>query len=172
MRLRLILFALIAVSVFSAAKSYPAQGGYGVSQIGPAQPSSALDQELIAQVKQFDQAAKSKDIQYFKRTLTDDFLEIGNNGASSDKADFIKDKQEPEKPEAPARKSVVGEQERLYDFQVLPLNEGAAVVSYNKIDPGQTPKYLHISTVWVKQDGQWKLKFEQITPNLWSLNDI
>jgi hypothetical protein len=57
-------------------------------------------------------------------------------------------------------------------MQVVPLNENAAIVTWNEIDPGSTPKYVHLSAVWVKQDGQWKLKFQQSTPNVWSAYDL
>jgi len=54
----------------------------------------------------------------------------------------------------------------------LPLNENAAVVTYNAVLPGEGARYQHLSNVWVKQGDQWKLKFQQSTPNLWSLGDI
>ena len=65
-----------------------------------------------------------------------------------------------------------GKDLRFYDFKVLPLNENAAVVTYNAVLPGEGARYQHLSNVWVKQGDQWKLKFQQSTPNLWSLGDI
>jgi len=29
--------------------------------------------------------------------------------------------------------------------------------------PGMAPRYQHISDLWVKQDDQWRLKFQQAT---------
>jgi hypothetical protein len=28
----------------------------------------------------------------------------------------------------------------------------------------ETPRYQHVSSIWVRQDSQWKLKFQQATP--------
>jgi hypothetical protein len=45
-----------------------------------------------------------------------------------------------------------------------------AVVTYDAVvreapqeDQGAPPRYQHFSSVWVKQGGQWKLKFHQAT---------
>ena len=61
---------------------------------------------------------------------------------------------------------------RAYDFHVVKLNDDSAVVAYNLIVPGEHPRYRHMADTWAKIDGQWKLKFRQITPNLWSANDL
>ena len=57
---------------------------------------------------------------------------------------------------------------RPYGLQVVQLNEGAAVVTYDviirmaKYDE-DIPRYQHISSVWVKLGEQWKLRFQQAT---------
>ena len=59
---------------------------------------------------------------------------------------------------------------RQYDFKVLPVSENVAIVTYDAImkvdvddDEIQIPRYQHLSSVWVKQGEQWKLKFQQAT---------
>ena len=54
------------------------------------------------------------------------------------------------------------------NVQVVPLNEGAAVVTYDVIIrmvhyDDETPRYQHISSIWVKQGNDWKLRFQQAT---------
>jgi len=61
---------------------------------------------------------------------------------------------------------------RTYDFHVVKLNNDSAVVAYNLIVPGERPRYRHMADTWAKIGGRWKLKFRQITPNLWSANDL
>jgi hypothetical protein len=50
----------------------------------------------------------------------------------------------------------------------------AAIVTYDAIvreapqeDQGPPPRYQHFSSVWVKQEGAWKLKFHQATAAHW-----
>jgi len=57
---------------------------------------------------------------------------------------------------------------RPYGIQVVQLNEGAAVVTYDVIIrmaryDEDIPRYQHISSVWVKLGEQWKLRFQQAT---------
>ncbi|MGA7908014.1 MAG: nuclear transport factor 2 family protein, partial [Candidatus Sulfotelmatobacter sp.] len=61
-----------------------------------------------------------------------------------------------------------------YDFKVVEVGEDAAVVTYDAVvrealqeDQGPPPRYQHFSSVWVKQGGQWKLKFHQATATHW-----
>jgi hypothetical protein len=60
---------------------------------------------------------------------------------------------------------------RAYDFHVVKLNDDSAVVAYDLIVPGVHSRYRHMADTWAKIGGQWKLKFRQITPNLWSETD-
>lgn len=135
----------------------------GVS-LGVAQTSksvSAFDQQLIDQQKQFLQATDGKNASAVAASVADDFQGIGTNGDLYDRGEVIDSAHGP-KPEAT----------RAYDFHVVKLTEDSAVVAYNLIMPGQHPRYRHMADTWAKVDGQWKLKFRQITPNLWSANDL
>lgn len=124
-------------------------------------PVSAFDQQLIDQQQQLLQATQSKDATAVDRAIADDFQGIATNGDFYDKSDVV------ESAQAGAPKGT-----RAYDFHVIKLNDDSAVVAYNLIVPGEHPRYRHLADTWAKIGGQWKLKFRQITPNLWSANDL
>ena len=131
-----------------------------VSQ-APSKPVSAFEQQLIDQQKQFLQATQSKDSSMVDRAIADDFQGIETNGDFYDKGDLVESAQ-----------AGMPQGTRAYDFHVIKLNDDSAVVAYNLIVPGGQPRYRHMADTWAKIGGQWKLKFRQITPNLWSANDL
>src|SRR5260370_41438647 len=124
-------------------------------------PVSACDRELIEQQKQSLQAAQTRNPIAVDRAIADDFHGIATNGDFYDKSEVVESAQ-------------VGmpKDTRAYDFQVVKLNDDSAVVAYNLIVPGEHPRYRHMADTWTRIVGQWKLKFRQITPNLWSANDL
>jgi hypothetical protein len=124
-------------------------------------PVSAFEQQLIDQQKQFLQAEQSKNASAVQKSVAEDFQGIGTNGDFYDKGEVVDSAREG----MPANT-------RAYDFHVVKLNGDSAVVAYNLVLPGGHPRYRHMSDTWAKLDGQWKLKFRQITPNLWSANDL
>jgi hypothetical protein len=124
-------------------------------------PVSAFEQQLIDQQKQFLQAEQSKNAAMVDRSVADDFQGIGTNGDFYDKGEVVDS----------AREGMPSGT-RAYEFHVIKLNDNSAVVAYNLIVPGGHPRYRHMSDTWAKIDGQWKLKFRQITANLWSANDL
>jgi len=128
------------------------------SQVLSPKPLSAFDHQLIEWQKQFLQATQSKDAAAVDRAVANDFRGIGTNGDFYDKSEVVSSAEE--------------ERVRAYDFCVVKLNDTAAVVAYNLIVPGEHPRYRHMADTWVKIGGQWKLKFRQVTPNLWSANDV
>ena len=125
---------------------------------------SSFEQRLIANVKELAGASQRNDGDYFKRTLADDFTAVPKNGGTIDRADFLEDI-------LGADKTQESKQPWLYNIKVIPLSEGAALVTYDEILPGEDPRYRHVSNIWIKQGEQWKLKFQQTTPNLWSIGD-
>jgi hypothetical protein len=124
-------------------------------------PVSAFDQQLIDQQKQLLQATQSKDATAVDRAIADDFQGIDTNGDFYDKGEVVDSAQ-----------TGMPKDTRAYDFHVVKLNDDSAVVAYNLIVPGEHPRYRHMADTWARIDGQWKLKFRQITPNLWSANDL
>lgn len=126
-----------------------------------AKPLPAFDQQLIEQQKQFLQAIQTKNPTAVDRAIADDFQGIGTNGDFYDKSEVVESAQQ-----------ATPKDTRAYDFHVVKLNDDSAVVTYNLIVPGEHPRYRHMADTWAKIDGQWKLKFRQITPNIWSANDL
>jgi hypothetical protein len=125
-----------------------------------AKPLSPLEQQLIANEKALAEAQKKKDVEYLKKTFTDDFVVAGADGRLHSREEVIGDAYEVELKEYTP-----------YDIEVVPLNESAAVVTYDAIIAmakydEEIPRYQHISSVWVKQGEQWRLKFQQATPHV------
>ncbi|MGA6986822.1 MAG: nuclear transport factor 2 family protein [Terriglobales bacterium] len=132
-----------------------------LSQAPSSNPISAFDQQLIDQQKQFLQATESKNSTAVERAVADDFQGIETNGDFYDKGDVIDSAQKG-----------MPKNTRAYDFHVVKLTDDSAVVAYNLIVPGERPRYRHMADTWAKIGGRWKLKFRQITPNLWSETDL
>jgi hypothetical protein len=132
-----------------------------LSQAPSSKLVSTFDQQLIDQQKQFLQATQAKQTNVVDRAVADDFQGIGTNGDFYDKSEVVE-----------SAEKGMPQDTRAYDFHVVKLNDDSAVVAYNLIVPGEHPRYRHMADTWARIDGQWKLKFRQITPNLWSANDL
>jgi len=122
-------------------------------------PLTPLEQLLIANTKAIPEAQKAKDVAFLKHTLTDDFLSVGSEGKLHDKEEILGSAHDGELKDYYA-----------YNLRVLPVNDNAAIVTYDCVihmpegdAPGMAPRYQHISDLWVKQDDQWRLKFQQST---------
>src|SRR5215471_4632512 len=140
---------LLAILVLSCA---------ALAQTPASDPSSAFDQQLIASQKQFLQAMMDKNVTELDRSTGDNFKGIETNGDLYDRRELIS--------------SDLPKDTLSYGFQVVKLDDDCAVVSYNLVVPKETPRYRHMADTWAKVGGQWKLKFRQITPNLWSAKDF
>lgn len=137
-----------------------------IVQDGAAHPSDAasIQQEMIDLQKAFVGAQDRGNAEYVKNALADDFTSIETNGGTSGKNEFVHDIHPPERP---------GPSPILYDFKVVELDESCAVVTYQAVFPdSHMEKYQRLSDTWVKQDGKWKLKFQQTTLDLWSAHDL
>jgi hypothetical protein len=148
-------------SIFLLSAAILVSAALAISQTPSGPPVSAFDQQLIDQQKQFLQTEQSKDAVAIDRAIADDFQGIGNNGDFYEKSEVVE-----------SAHGGTPKDWRAYDFRVIKLNDDSAVVAYNLIVPGAHPRYRHMSDTWAKINGQWKLKFRQITPNLWSANDL
>lgn len=133
-----------------------------LAQSTPDKPPTPFDQSLISAEKNFIAAAKKGDVAFFKRTLTDDFSFVGSDGQLADRQEMIDQFSDGDVDLLP------------YDMKVLSAGEGAAIVTYDVVlrvppaeDQGPPPRYQHISTVWVKQGGDWKMKFQQMSVSHW-----
>jgi hypothetical protein len=126
-------------------------------------PLSAFEQTVIANEKSLIDAEKKDDGAYFKQTLADDFSLVGIDG---------------ELVQGTEAAGGLGDTDLVeltpYDIKVVPLADKGAIVTYDAIireapeeDQGPPPRYQHLSSVWIKQGEQWKLKFHQTTAKHW-----
>ena len=132
-----------------------------LAQTPAPKPLSPFEQELVNNQKQFMQAFQEKNVSYVSQTVSEDFKGIGTNGDFYDKDELVGAAQEGMPKDL-----------RIYDVRVVRLDEDCAVVAFNQIVPGAHPRYRHMSDTWTKEGGKWKLKFQQVTPNLWSATDL
>lgn len=134
----------------------------GTAQGQASQQADASTSGLVALQKAFIAAQERGDAEYVKNAVASGFTGIETNGNITDRAEFIRVRPD-EKP---------GESPMLYDFRVIQLGENCAVVTYDGVfSSNPRERYQHVSDVWVNEDGHWKLKFQQITLNLWSAHD-
>jgi hypothetical protein len=128
--------------------------------------AQSTEQTLIDLQKSAATAQTRKDADFFRRTLADDYLSIGSGGDSGHKADMV---------EGISDSDVTDIQ--LYNFKFVPIDENSAILAYDSVihrprhNVGAR-RYQHVSSVWVKQGDNWKLKFQQATPNEWSYGDF
>jgi hypothetical protein len=124
---------------------------------------SPIEQTLIASEKSLIEAKKKDDAAFFKRTLSADFSLVGVDGQLIEGQDAA---------------NGLGDSDLVeltpYDMKVVTVADDAAIVTYDAVvreapqeDQGSPPRYQHFSSVWVKQDGVWKLKFHQATAAHW-----
>ena len=144
----------------------PAQQNNGANNVASSTDSlpltnrknlTPLEQTLIANTKALPAAWKKKDAEFFKTTLTDDFLEVAIDGKVYAKNDVLEGVHMADVQEYSP-----------YDVHVLPINDSAAIVTYDcivRMSLGEepVPRYQHITDIWVKQSEQWRLKFQQAT---------
>jgi hypothetical protein len=154
----LVLFCVALVIPVAPAAEAPANVPQQQSNL------SAFQQELINTQKMLLDALERGDAGYVTRAVADDFMLITPTGDTAEKADIVHDIHP-----APASEP----KPTLYEFHVVQLDEDCAVVSYKAVFPGAgMERYQSLSNTWVKQGGQWKLKFQQSTLNLWSAHDL
>ncbi len=128
--------------------------------------TNPLQQTLIDAQQRAANAEIKKDAAFFAHALAEDFTEVDPNGDTSDRDDFVKGVSDSDLTNI-----------LLYNFKLVPLSDGAAVLTYDRVilrtkrDFGSR-RYQHVSSTWVKDGADWKLKFQQITPNQWSANDF
>ncbi len=122
---------------------------------------SPFEQEVLNNQNQFQQALADKNVTYVNQTVADDFRGIATNGDFYDRDELV----------GSAHEGLPKDQ-RVYDVSVVRLTENSAVVTYNLIIPAGRPRYRHMSDTWAKDGSKWKLKFEQVTINLWSATDF
>ena len=149
---------VIALVATSAANNQPAPPRSDQPSVAAADTAdSSLTQLLLEQEKALPAAEKRKDLEFFKNVTTDDFLEVAPDAKVYTKDEMMEGLNE-----------VDLQNYSIYDAKVIPLNDHAAVVTYDAIvqmvvGDERAPRYQHISSVWVNQGGKWLLKFQQAT---------
>ncbi len=149
MKLKTVVLA-ICLSVFPSAMS---------AQTGQSQSADSTPALLMAKSKAVSAALKAKDVEALKTLLASDFRSIGSEGKSHERTDLLGD-----------AKDGTLRDFTFYDPQVIQIDSGVALVTYNLIvtmpegDDLLAPRYQKISDLWVRQGSDWKLKFEQSTP--------
>ena len=143
---------IVCLSFFSIA-AFAQTSGHQSKSLSP------LEQTLIANTKAVPEAQKSRNVDFLKHTLTDDFMSVGSEGKLHDKEEMLTSAHEGELKDF-----------YTYNLRVMPVNDETAIVTYDCIihmpegdAPGMAPRYQHISDLWVKQDDQWRLRFQQAT---------
>jgi len=133
----------------------------GQTNVSPKAPSP-LEQTLMDAEQGFVEAAKKGDVPFFKRTLTDDFSFVAFDGQLYQRQDMLD------------QFGQGGLNLQPYDMKVVMAADAVAIVTYDVVlrvpaaeDQGPPPRYQHFSTVWVKQDDAWKMKFQQMTASHW-----
>jgi hypothetical protein len=134
-------------------------GCFAQQESSTASALTRVEENLISQSHAVWRAELAKDAAALQRLVSDDFQQVGSEGKLHDKRELIDDAQE----------GILNDF-RLYNFRVMPLDETAAIVTFDAIihqpegDDDLAPRYQHVSDVWVKQGEQWRLRFEQATP--------
>jgi len=143
---------IITVAAFAAPARKPSR------RPAPDSPqASPIAEQLMSLEKALPEAQKKHDRDFYNRTLADDFISVGTDGKVHPKSETMADFPSTQLAEY-----------RMYNEQVVLLNENAALVTYDVIVrmvhyDDETPRYQRVSSIWVKQDDQWKLKFQQAT---------
>ena len=135
--------------------------GAAFARVGQAKTNSApsaFEQTLVDAEKNFIDAAKRGDAAFFKQTLTNDFFYVSYDGQLYERQEMVDQYARP------------GTDIQPYEMKVVSAGDGVALVTYNVVfrvpaseDQGPPPRYQHFSTLWVKQGGSWKMKFQQMT---------
>jgi len=131
-----------------------------------AQSGAADAQSLIAKSRAVLEAVKTKDAAGLNNLLADDFRSVDMAGDSGSRNEMLGTAKEG------FLKDFI-----FYSPQALRIDDDSMLVSYNSAitlsdtatkelaeDNLTYPRYFKVSDLWVRQGGDWKLKFEQSTP--------
>jgi hypothetical protein len=123
-------------------------------------------QGLVAKSRAVLEAEKTKDVSALNNVLAEDFRSIDLAGDSSSRKEMLGAAQEGYLKDF-----------LFYEPQAFRVDDNSVLVSYNVAitlsdaalkelaeDNLTWPRYSKVSDLWVRQGGEWKLKFEQVTP--------
>jgi hypothetical protein len=91
------------------------------------------------------------DAEFMEQVLADDFFEFGRSGRVYARADSL---------------AVTGDaiDAHLRDFQLAIIAEDVALLTYVSEVQHKTLDLANRSSLWVRRDGRWQLRFHQGTP--------
>jgi hypothetical protein len=93
------------------------------------------------------------DDDYMDDILTDDFREFGRSGRTYDREDALS-----------VSTGEIDIDLPLEDFRAERVDDGVALVTYVSVVQYEELEVGNRSSLWVKRDGDWKLRFHQGTP--------
>jgi hypothetical protein len=105
------------------------------------------------------EAQKTKNPDALKQLVADDFVLVGSDGKLNDRDELMD----------VAREGRL-QTYQIYDQKTIQLDDQNILVTYDLIVTGtegenvRVPRYQRISDLWSKSGDQWRLKFEQATP--------
>jgi hypothetical protein len=117
-------------------------------------PSDPLGASLLEQEKAFIGAQMRGDAAPLAQLLTDGFVLVDTSGHNVSRSELVSE----------------GDLKHyaIYQPRTLVLNDGAVMLSYNAIvgeipsdEDTRIPRYQRVTTIWVKQGADWKMKFHQ-----------
>lgn len=146
-----------SVALAQQPSASPAPGGQSNAP-DHASTASPLEMLLEAKVKTEWEAFKSKDKKAYSDLLADDFVAI------EDDSQGMRNKNT---ASGEIDRSVIHSY-NLFALRVLPLNPNAALVTYEltMLFPPKAQvrfKRVLVSELWLKRDGQWKMRYYQET---------
>lgn len=131
-------------------------------QVSSTKSGTPEEQTLMDDEKSFLAALKKGDAVFLKRTLADDFSFVSYDGQLYNRQEMFDQFGEG------------GSDVMPYEMKVVPAGDSTMIVTYNVVlrvpaseDQGPPPRYQHFSTVWVRQAGEWKIKFLQMSASHW-----
>lgn len=97
------------------------------------------------------ESAARFDPTHMEQVLHPDFLEFGRSGRTYTRSECL----------AMERTEILAE---LRDFVVHPVDHDTVLVTYVSVVRGATPQVSNRSSLWLRKDGRWLLRFHQGTP--------
>lgn len=148
--------ALVVFLLFASAVCL-SQGAPNEDSKNANHPAAAVAEQLMSREKALSEAERRRDREHYKQMLTEGFILVGVDGKVHPMEEVLSDLPSTELAEY-----------RPYNMQVVAVNEAAAIVTYDVIVrmvhyDDETPRYQHVSSTWVKQGDEWKLRFRQAT---------
>jgi hypothetical protein len=152
------LVSLIVICVSACAFAQKSQSATGVKGKSSA-AGQKLEDVLAAKVKTEWDAFKTRNKKAYSDLLADDFVGVEDDGEGT---------RNRYKAANEIDNSNINDYKQNF-FKVFALNSNTALVTYELtflFPPKAAVRYkrVYISEIWLKQDGQWKLRHYQETP--------